>query len=98
VHYPAGEGSAGSLELFDMYRDPGETEDRYAGSETHVAPLEAELGSFLTRTVAWQQETTAKREPAKADCGLSEATRRSLEILGYVEEQTGAPAVPCRSE
>ena len=98
VQYPAVEESAGSLELYDMYRDPGETDDRYFGSETHVAPLEAELGSFLTRTVAWQQETTAKREPAKADCALSEATRRSLEILGYFEEQTGAPVAPCRSE
>ncbi len=95
VQHPAGEGSAASLELYDMYRDLEETEDRYLGSETHVAPLEAELGSFLTRTVAWQQETTAKRAPAKADCDLSEATRRSLEILGYVEEETGA--VPCRS-
>ena len=98
VQYPAAEGSAGCLELFDMYRDPGETEDRYVGSETFVAPLEAELGSFRTRTVAWQQETTARREPAKADDALSEATRKSLEILGYVEEETRPPAVSCRSE
>jgi len=98
VHYPVAEDSAGCLELYDMYRDPGETEDRYGGSEARVAPLEAELGSFRTRTVAWQQETTAKREPAKADDALSEATRRSLEILGYVEAEATVPVVPCRSE
>ena len=98
VHYPGGVGSAGCVELYDMYRDPGETEDRYPGSEARVAPLEAELGSFRTRTVAWQQETTAKREPARADDALSEATRKSLEVLGYVEEETSATVVPCRSE
>jgi arylsulfatase A-like enzyme len=94
VQHPEVGGSAGSLELYDLVRDPGETEDRYRGSESHVAPLAAELASFLTRTVAWQQETTARRVPAKDDCTLSEATRKSLEILGYVGE---AP-VPCRSE
>ncbi len=94
VKRPEVEGSDGAFELYDLYRDPGETEDRYLGSKGHVAPLEAELGSFLTRTVAWQQETTARREPAKDDCTLSDATRKSLEILGYVEE---AP-LPCRSE
>jgi arylsulfatase A-like enzyme len=94
VKRPAVEGREGGLELYDMYRDPGETEDRYLGSEAHVAPLEAELGSFLTRTVAWQQGATARREPAKDDCTLSDATRKSLEVLGYVEE---AP-LPCRSE
>jgi arylsulfatase A-like enzyme len=94
VKRPAVEGSEDVLELYDMYRDPGETENRYLGSEAHVAPLEAELGSFLTRTVAWQQETTARREPAKDDCTLSEATRKSLEILGYV----GETPLPCRSE
>ena len=96
VQRPAFEGSDVAFELYDMYRDPGEIEDRYLGSEARVAPLEAELGSFLTRTVAWQQETTAKREPAQDECALSEATRRSLEILGYVQEETSA--APCRSE
>jgi hypothetical protein len=91
VQHPAGEGSDAALELYDMYRDPEETENRYAGSEAYVAPLEAELGSFLTRTVAWQQETSARREPAKDDCTLSDATRKSLEILGYVEENPLLP-------
>ncbi len=95
VHRPESDGS-GCFELYDMYRDPGETEDRYQGSEAHVAPLEAELGSFRTRTVAWQQDTTAKREPGKADDSLSDATRRSLEALGYVEGEASAPALPCR--
>lgn len=98
VHYPeTGEG-AGCLELYDMYRDPEEAEDRYRGSEAHIAPLEAELGSFRTRTVAWQQETAAKREPAKADEELSRQTRRSLEVLGYIESEAGESPVPCRRE
>jgi arylsulfatase A-like enzyme len=79
----------GGLELYDMYRDPGETEDRYQDSRSHVAPLEAELSSFVTRTVAWQQDTTAKRQGVepRADDDLSEATRRSLEALGYVDTE-----------
>jgi arylsulfatase A-like enzyme len=97
VSYPSA-GGGGCLSLFDMHRDPGETEDRYPGSEAYVAPLEAELGSFHTRTVAWQQETSARREPAKADAALSDATRKSLEILGYVQEEAPSPAVPCREE
>jgi arylsulfatase A-like enzyme len=97
VHHPVGGESAGCLELYDMYRDPGETEDRYLGSEARVAPLEAELGSFRTRTVAWQQDTTAKRAPAKGDQDLSEQTRRSLEALGYVEAEASDGTVPCRS-
>jgi iduronate 2-sulfatase len=97
VHYPVSE-SAGCLELYDMYRDPGETEDRYRGSEARVAPLEAELGSFTTRTVAWQQETTKKRAPAKVDAELSQQTQRSLEVLGYIESENVAAPVPCRSQ
>ncbi len=98
VYRPLGEGSAGCLELYDMYRDPAESEDRYEGSEAYVAPLEAELGSFGTRTVAWQQETTAKRSQATADAALSEATRKSLEVLGYVQENESPAPVPCRSQ
>ncbi|MGH9320642.1 MAG: sulfatase family protein, partial [Vicinamibacteria bacterium] len=101
VHYPeSGDGGAGGdcYELYDMYRDPEEIEDRYAGAEARVAPLEAELGSFRTRDVAWQQETSAKREPAKADLDLSEATKRNLIVLGYAEEPTPSPPVgSCRS-
>jgi arylsulfatase A-like enzyme len=97
VHRPLGEGGS-CLELYDMYRDPGESEDRYQGSESYVAPLEAELGSFQTRTIAWQQETTARRSPATADAALSEETRRSLEALGYVEESESPVPVPCRSQ
>jgi hypothetical protein len=70
-----------------MYRDPGESEDRYRDSRAHIAPLEAELSSFLTRTVAWQQDTTRKRQGVEAtpDEELSEATRRNLEALGYID-------------
>jgi arylsulfatase A-like enzyme len=86
VHYPEIEGRQEHKELYDMYRDPGEAEDRYRGSESIVAPLEAELSSFHTRTVAWQQETSAKRAGVKSkeDEELSEAARKSLDGLGYV--------------
>jgi arylsulfatase A-like enzyme len=97
VHRPVAEG-AGCLELYDIYRDPGESEDRYQGSESYVAPLEAELRSFQTRAVAWQQETTARRSPAMADGTLSDATRKSLEALGYVERTEAPRSVPCRSQ
>jgi arylsulfatase A-like enzyme len=96
LHRPGGEGTPDCLELYDMYRDPAESEDRYRGSEGYVAPLEAELSSFLTRSVAWQQETSAKRDPAKSDAALSDATRESLEILGYVEEEMPISPAPCR--
>ena len=96
--HPAADGSAGCLELYDMYRDPARPRTGTTASESHVAPLEAELGSFHTRTVAWQQETTAKRSPATADAALSEATRRSLEVLGYVQENASPAPVPCRGQ
>jgi arylsulfatase A-like enzyme len=87
IHHPEGGDVAAEFELYDMYRDPGETEERYLASRSHVGPLEAELRSFLTRTVAWQQDTSAKRAGAAAptDDELSEEARRSLELLGYVE-------------
>ncbi len=86
IHYPETEGRPEHKELYDMVRDPGETDDCYQGSESSVGPLEAELSSFHTRTVAWQQETSAKRAGVKAkdDQELSEAARRSLENLGYI--------------
>lgn len=86
IHYPEVQGRPEHNELYDMARDPAETEDRYRGSESIVAPLEAELSSFHTRTVAWQQETSAKRAGVKPkdDDELSEAARRSLETLGYI--------------
>ncbi|HEY7818118.1 MAG TPA: sulfatase [Vicinamibacteria bacterium] len=96
LHRPGAEGTSDCLELYDLYRDPEESQDRYQGSEGYVAPLEAELSSFLTRSVAWQQETSARREPAKSDAALSDATRESLEVLGYVQEETPAASLPCR--
>lgn len=86
VHYPDD-----NFELYDMYRDPTEEVDRYAGSESHIAPLEAELSSFRTETIAWQQATTARREKEGAaavdDSELSEETRRMLEALGYLDDE-----------
>ncbi len=101
VYYPEREGEAEGCELYDIYRDPGEEDDRFEGSEARVAPLQAELSSFFTQTVAWQQRTTARREevPAAGDSELSEASRRSLESLGYLrrESQRVAPrSLNCR--
>jgi hypothetical protein len=70
-----------------MYRDPTETENRYEESEARIAPFEAQLSSFRTQTVAWQQATDTKRAgPSTEDDELSEQTRRSLESLGYIEK------------
>jgi hypothetical protein len=70
-----------------MYRDPAEVENRYEGSEARIAPFEAQLSSFRTQTVAWQQATETKRTgPSTGDEELSEQTRRSLESLGYIEK------------
>lgn len=86
IHYPEDR-----FELYDMFRDPAEEEDRYQGSEATIAPFKAELSSFRTRTVAWQQATTARREENGAtaieDDELSEATRKRLESLGYIETE-----------
>ncbi len=85
IHYPEDR-----FELFDLYRDPTEEQDRYPSSEARIAPFKAELSSFRTQTVAWQQATTARREEhgaaAVEDSELSEETRRMLETLGYLNE------------
>ena len=86
VHYPEDR-----FELYDMYRDPTEDDDRYPGSESRITPFKAELSSFRTQTVAWQQATTARREEqgvaAVDDSELSEDTRRMLEALGYLDDE-----------
>jgi arylsulfatase A-like enzyme len=84
IHYPDDH-----FELYDMYGDPTEDTNRYAGSESTIAPFKAELGSFRTRTKAWQQTTTALREEQGADPvqddELSDATRELLKPLGYID-------------
>jgi len=84
VHYPEDR-----FELYDMYRDPTEEQDRYPGSESRIAPFKAELSSFRTQTVAWQQATSARRKEQGAaavdDSELSEETRRMLCDLGYID-------------
>lgn len=85
IAHPAAEGDV-RYALYDMFRDPGEEENRYEGAESRVAPLQAELSSFSTRTVAWQQATSSRRAGigSTEDEELSEAARRSLEALGYL--------------
>lgn len=85
ISYPEGEGGR-RYELYDLFRDGEEREDRFPGAARAAQPLVAELESFRTRTVAWQQETTRLRQgkPARADEELSEETLRNLETLGYV--------------
>lgn len=84
IHHPDGHH-----ELYDMYRDPTEEVNRYEESQSRITPFEAELSSFRTQTVAWQQETTARRKEhgseAVDDSELSEATRKELEALGYLD-------------
>ncbi len=87
VRYPDTEDRGAQFQLLDMYRDPAELENRYEGSEAHIAPFEAQLSSFRTQTAAWQQATDTKRAgPSTEDEELPEQTRRSLESLGYIEK------------
>ena len=91
IRYPEVDGRPSHFQLYDMYGDPGEEEDRYEGSEGRIAPFQAQLSSFSTQTVAWQQETTARREgqeEAPADVELSKETCESLKRLGYLDEDT----------
>ena len=90
IAYPRTEDEARRYELFDMYEDPGEVEDRYSDAESTVESFRSELERFRTRTVAWQQETTRRRmgAPAKTDDQLSEDTLKNLEALGYVGTTT----------
>jgi arylsulfatase A-like enzyme len=83
---PAADGESAGHALYDMFRDPAEEDDRYQGAESRVAPLQAELSSFHTRTVAWQQTTSTRRAGTESteDEELSDAARRSLEALGYL--------------
>ncbi len=75
--------------LYDMYQDPTEKENRYYGSESVIAPLQAELQSFQTQTVAWQQITSRKRAEGQnsslPDSKLNEKTLDVLRHLGYIE-------------
>ena len=100
VHYPGHQVFPERCELFDMYRDPAEEADRYREAADRLAPLVAELGSFHTRTVAWQQATSARRNPAVEDVDLPPSTRDSLIELGYVEERDPReeikPSLRCR--
>ncbi|MFQ5791849.1 MAG: sulfatase [Acidobacteriota bacterium] len=86
ISHPGGEGEEARYELYDTWRDPGEIEDRFPGSRRRMAPFVAELERFRTRTVAWQQDTTRKRQgvAARTDQELSEETLRNLEALGYL--------------
>ena len=86
ISYPETPQAASRFELYDTWDDPDEQRNRYAESVAAIAPLQAELGSFQIRTVAWQQETDRNRggAPARQDDELSEETRRNLETLGYL--------------
>lgn len=88
ILYPQTEQAESYYELYDTWRDPDELDNRYPASQQAVAPLQAELGSFRTRTVAWQQETDRRRReaPARQDVELSEETLRNLEALGYLSK------------
>jgi len=87
VQYPDTKDAGTRYQLFDMYTDPTETEDRYPEAASTIAPFQAELSSFLTRTVAWQQKTSVKRHaPATEDSELPAETLRNLKSLGYLNK------------
>ena len=65
---------AEAWQLFDLARDPDETQDLYRPDHPRVAPLRAALEAWLSRT-GRPGET---REPSEAD-------REALRALGYVE-------------
>jgi hypothetical protein len=69
VHTPA----TGSFELYDLARDPGEREDRFA-----TAPEGAALAAELA---AWQPPLP----PAVAVTEATPKLQRELRALGYVE-------------
>ena len=79
----------GTFSLYDMHLDPTEEENLYYGSESVIAPLQAELQSFQTQTVAWQQITSGKRaegkNPSLPDSKLNKKTLDVLRHLGYIE-------------
>ena len=93
IDYPAQEDRPAHFQLFDLLRDPGETADRFPESGARIAPFKAELSSFRTRTIAWQQATTSKRGGAEAatDEGLSEAARENLCAMGYLTKGCPEP-------
>jgi arylsulfatase len=87
IAYPRDGEQPARYELFDLWMDPDELQDRYPTSIATIQPFQAELERFRTRTVAWQQETTRRRmgAPARTDDELSEETIRNLKALGYVQ-------------
>ncbi len=77
-----------NFQLFDLARDPDEIEDRFPAAGPRIEPFKAELASFRTRTIAWQQKTTARRggKEAAGNEQLSREACEQLIELGYVEE------------
>jgi arylsulfatase len=86
--------SENCYELYDLAADPGERYDRLPTSRGAASRLLAELESFRTRTIAWQQDTTALRRgiPARQDDELTGKALESLRALGYVHAGAKRPA------
>ncbi len=84
----------GAAALYDLSRDPGEQADRRAEERTLAAVLDREvdvehqLRCDSVRAMVDERSTDA-RDPLEVDL----ATRRALELLGYVEPG-GTPPAP----
>jgi arylsulfatase A-like enzyme len=68
------EGSDGSVELYDLSSDPGETTDRSSERPGTVAELSARLDA----------EGVPKSPASRTDVEMAEASRERLEDLGYI--------------
>jgi arylsulfatase A-like enzyme len=82
---------AGPVELYDLEADPLERVNRAREHPERVATMRKTLEETRARRKAERREL--RKQPAREvqDSELSEATRRSLEALGYIEPSE-APA------
>jgi arylsulfatase A-like enzyme len=80
------ENDAGARHLFDLARDPAESDDRFAAEPERAAALASRLAALLA--------ALPERRDAAPAATLDDDTRRALESLGYVEETPLAGEAP----
>ena len=93
VESPEPENLPFRFQLFDMATDPDEIVDRFQKAGPRMEPFKAELASFRTQTIAWQQQTTTQRigKEVTQDEHLSQEACLQLIELGYIEECSSDP-------
>lgn len=72
-------------ELYDVVADPHETTDLYDQDPARALALAAKIGAWKETTASWDPE----RADVVSDAPTSDAERRQLEMLGYLEEEGG---------